>query len=53
MARIQGASASAGLTQAGRLAASEIGSWIADIQKSTASALSVAEMRLVKMNDDA
>jgi ATP-binding cassette subfamily B protein len=41
------------LGSANGLAASAIGSWIADIQKSTASARSVAEMRLVKMKDDA
>ncbi|MNC87519.1 hypothetical protein D3C83_32480 [compost metagenome] len=52
MARIHGRSAAAGATHWGAAATSEIGVWITDIQNSTASALSVAVRRLVKMNDE-
>ena len=36
-----------------RASAREIGVWITDIQKRTASAVSVAERRLVKMKEEA
>ena len=53
MARIHGRSAATGATHCGAAATSEIGVYTTAIQKSTASAVSVDESRLVKMKEEA
>ena len=53
IATIHGRSTAAGFTQCGIAAAREMGVYTSDIQKRIASALSVEERRLVKMNEEA